>query len=973
MFSKIIKRKIIFVFFPIFLLSANGEVKITKEIYGNELIGVTLENEILQVKITRKAGKVISFVDKRTNHNFVSSENILWSGFCKERDWAVSNVEPILANYSLKVIEESPEKCVVEAKYQAETGNFAGLEFRKIYTIQNNKSYLKVNLIITGLEKKNLITLNIHNSLSLENFPPETSYYYLKSREGLVKTSVAERGNNIVYSPDEPWIGLVNEKTKEGLVCIVKNKEDIDNFYFWIGEKTSTIEWAYQEKSLVPMAEMDKLETEYYLIPTYGLSSYYYASLDLIYSVIHRNNTLTFSFISPDGIGKTEISVFEGNKRLIKKILFLTNNPNSFSFPEPEVEGIHNLKINLKTEYKTLSFDYPIGVNKPIPFAQPTHEIIKKKMEGIKGFYYYFNKLYISPDISVPVSFGLMGDFPKDSNLKMILEIPEGIEITYRFKEERLKYSKENIFRKGERYIRYIFPSPRYSSYYQTIQLIISTRLNKNEKELNAYYYAVWDSGRQPEQVLPIEIIRIDKTPSLKKLRIGVELNPELINVWSNFCSDYTRVGMNFLSIFPYTAGNFLCAYLGKNKYKDLVEELNKNGIETTVNLGGTFPYYDHVLQKHPFYYKGACTLYHPEEYKEFDVEEVKAVNINGEKILSICPSYRGRYFDKIIDIAKTAIDYGFTSLLYDEETWSNGFLICYCDRCKMKFKEFLKKNYPNLEYVDPQLFEKDPSSYIALDNAWWDFKTSMVEEIYQEIKSEVNNYAKMDIKIGAYIDAGVGEGRYGAIRSRLTDYKKLSKPLDFLVPMLYTSENQRVGELVVFTSNNTGKDADPFIALSPARTYEYERVASQNLPPAIAIKYQILEAFTAGAKGILIWAPLSCLEGALSYKYISEAIRMIAPVEHIIYNGKPLTNIYSSNPGVHVRGTYYQDEAVIFVAEYSREPVTTEIKYKVDKKRDVCDLFSGEIIAQISPANPVFKITIDKERVRLFYIKKGG
>ena len=77
----------------LFIISLNGSannvsVKVTKEQSNDRLESVILENSFLKVKIIRRDGKVINFIDKRTGHNLVSSEEEdIWSGFCKERDW----------------------------------------------------------------------------------------------------------------------------------------------------------------------------------------------------------------------------------------------------------------------------------------------------------------------------------------------------------------------------------------------------------------------------------------------------------------------------------------------------------------------------------------------------------------------------------------------------------------------------------------------------------------------------------------------------------------------------------------------------------------------------------------------------------------------------------------------------------------------------------------------------------------------
>ena len=128
-----------------------------------------------------------------------------------------------------------------------------------------------------------------------------------------------------------------------------------------------------------------------------------------------------------------------------------------------------------------------------------------------------------------------------------------------------------------------------------------------------------------------------------------------------------------------------------------------------------------------------------------------------------------------------------------------------------------------------------------------------------------------------------------------------------------------------------------------------------------------ILEAFAGGAKGVTVYS-----EGwfdALDMKFVAEAIKQILPVEDIIVDGKPTDKVKSLDRKVFVKGIESKKGAVILVSEYSVVPKESKIEYPVDSVSSVIDLSTMKEITTISPDNPTFKIRLDENRAKLFFV----
>lgn len=215
------------------------------------------------------------------------------------------------------------------------------------------------------------------------------------------------------------------------------------------------------------------------------------------------------------------------------------------------------------------------------------------------------------------------------------------------------------------------------------------------------------------------------------------------------------------------------------------------------------------------------------------------------------------------------------------------------------------------------------------------------------------------DKRITVWTNSLVKEnGRYGAITQRLTDYRKIGKYVDQLWPMYYTIDSGSVGELAK-TIANMLKDrrAKVVMGLCPNRYYEYYRVHSGNFAKMDAVHQQILESCFEGAVGVVFWGHLGGLRGAHDYYQIAQAVKMLQPVEEIIARGTRV-ELENSNPEVKVTAYKYKDRYAVFLRNYDRETVKTNLK------------LPGKAVDTLTGSSVGNNITLADKRTKVLLVK---
>ncbi len=897
--------------------------------------GFTLENEYVALEIASKGGKIVRFYDKTAKRELLDTDRSTYAGLGKSREMLGGALGPLAGRYQLSCVENTPEHAVVKALYAIRGGNSDDMEIERTYTLDARSAVIDIREIWRSKTRPNRFAANWHNQFPHDTGAlPEITVF--SGAIGFTLAQAQRNKNNYILNPAVSWLASLDRRNGMGVMLQLDKPASTAGYYVWTDGAKHTLEVNFRDAALQPIAAADEWAVSGSLAPFLGRGRVIAVTSEAVLSVdradgkrmamVYFLRTLGAGTVRVGNAGKP-CEIVAGRKLEIP----LENGAVKLVFAAPAREFAFDIAPDAET----------------VPLAAPeTQAPVRTDAAGINGFYYFYPELYLSDEIATEVLFGLNGDFRKVKNFRLALALPPGVEIAWcRFPVNAV--GKVDI--NGKSYRKFEIPSFRTQTYSGAMP--VDFRITPEFQDGAALYVmAVWDGGAQnPEKTVLHKVAPLPKLNGLKTLRIGLGDNSYPEN-WS--VGNYAKIGVNFVEFWEYLPAVMLGTHLGDGAYAARIADAKSKGLNAMLELGTPFPRPGDVAAGKMLADVG--TLHHPERsVKPVDPAELRAVDWRGKSVNMICPGGRGRYYEKCLDNVKTAIDYGFDDLIYDEETWGNGVAICFCERCRNGFRKFLAEKYPQIPYQDPAVTVEHPGRFPELENAWWDYKTDLVAEPYRDIRKTLDAYRNPDGKkrrIFVWLDAGIQpSGRYGAITSRLTDYRKIGRFADAVAPMLYTDDNEAVGTLAA-TGSELLKDcrAKLIVGLCPNRYYEYFRVESGSFAGLDAVRNQTLEAIFGGARGVIFWSHRGGFRGAHDFRELAVAVKMLEPVEEILVKGKQV-KLTASNPDVKVTAWKFGNQYAVLLRNYGTGKVRTRLAIPDGLK--AIDTLTG----QPAPAELVF------------------
>ncbi|MFA6930986.1 MAG: hypothetical protein WCT05_11725, partial [Lentisphaeria bacterium] len=827
-----------------------------------------------------------------------------------------------------------------------------------------NSAFLEGKVLVKCLEKEASFQLNLHNLFPIEALSKQDLKYFIPTKRGLAifDHATAELQKlNLALDPASPWCAFIDQKADFGLALQMSKLEQLEGIYVWAQNNSFTLEANYKDVQLKPMAAADEWEISFRLLPLRNLKNLWQVNNSGAFAAEKNGDQLTIKFMTANPMNGT-IAIWQNQQKLAESTKQQLQAGQIAEVRCQLNDQINQYTIKVQAENFETSLLWPNNLN-IADKIKLDKKLPKKELSGVNGFYFYYPDLWLSQETPTELSFGLRGDFKTKEDFRFVIDLPPGVELQNSraelLNECQVKINNNNLNRKE-------IHSFRKSDYFSAIRL--NLQLNENFKDgSKAYVQALWKDGSQSPQ----EII-VRKAPTLpeigaglKYFKIGVENDADK-EAWP----DFRRIGINTIMVSNWGPPLILYDYKGKGYFENKIKDLKELGLLPIFGAGAPYCNVDRVMREMKPYYTGAGTLYHPEEsYQPIDLQQARAVDINGNQMLIPCPSFLGPLLDKAVDSLKSLIDYGFDHVCYDEEMWSNGNSLCFCQNCKNKFAAFLKDRYPKLQYIDPATATMQPNQYPEIYDAWWDFKTDQVAEIYKTLRHTLETYQpkpEVQRQMWVWVDCSIGSGRYGAITSRLSDYAKLGNYADLLLPMVYTPMASEVARITdtggKLLAQSPGKIAS---GLSPNRTYEYYRVTSNNLAPMDAIRQQLLETFFNGGQAAVIWAYRSALRGAYDYYKIAQTVQMLLPVEEILFRGQRVETVSSSNPEVMVTAYEYHGQMAVLARNYEADTSKTILTFPGKYTKAI-----NTLTRQTSELQASLEISLDEERVMVFLLQ---
>ncbi|MEI6501211.1 MAG: discoidin domain-containing protein [Armatimonadota bacterium] len=424
------------------------------------------------------------------------------------------------------------------------------------------------------------------------------------------------------------------------------------------------------------------------------------------------------------------------------------------------------------------------------------------------------------------------------------------------------------------------------------------------------YTYGDSGSGPQNERQLTWESIAIPKARVPRRLHVSLAwiYSEAMVKTWPDYFNAMKWLGFNGVGSFP--------RYWGENSIGEnqaILDEGKRAGLQIVVNESPA----------------GALE-------EDRNQQETKS-QLEGGKFGDVCPSYRGQYYQKeVASFAQHAAWIKPHAIFYDIEAYWNGSMEApRCSRCQERFKTGNFKD-------------------------WDAFRAAMGKEIHEDLKNATEK------ALGAAGDHP--QVLYGSYRTEpiepLNDgifafsnlYPNL---LQVGMPSLYVAGNPLAvaSNIAANRAKLPANDVIPW--LSTGCYGEYDPIHTRDL---------VLETFANGARGVTYYWYGHFDAG--HFKYHAEAIDLLAPIEDIFMDGKPLTGLKCSNAQLKVCGMGAGSEQAVLVANYSGVAPGTAVKLTipVTTRTPVYDLDSGKKIAELIPGKPL-DLRLGKRSTQLLYV----
>lgn len=477
--------------------------------------------------------------------------------------------------------------------------------------------------------------------------------------------------------------------------------------------------------------------------------------------------------------------------------------------------------------------------------------------------------------------------------------------------------------------------------------------------ELKGYFWGEWADGKQEPQPLKIQVVSVPSVKPFEKMPVWISMPNDFFPLWPDMTT-LKNSGFNHIDMWTYIT-------LGEEAWGNkLLDQTRAKTKPVGMNEIGWI--------REWWWHKGR-------------EEDGKAVFIDGTETKDmLCLSYRGKWFDALIKQGKELIDRQIYFHSSDPEMYGAGDKICFCQKCKDRFKDYLAKSGGGLAYVDPATFEKEPEKYAELHKKWNEFKCFSYAEFFAEYRRAMEKYmAEKGIREpfrfiiystyhrsypGFY---GIKDYRDSHIYLKtLEDPAMLAKVFDYISPMIYTDVYANYGDYdmllpwkdTIVLRQITENKAPIAPILCAGYPYVYAFDSDLN---AEMLKYNMLEVIAGGGKGFGFWG--ECPFDAADMRSVAEVVKMLGPYEKLILSGTPGEQVTAVSKNAVVKRIESPEGSLVLVSEYSKRPLSVEIECPVDKASKVVNLSTGAVIGTITPDKPRFTVELKNERAVMFYV----
>jgi len=546
----------------------------------------------------------------------------------------------------------------------------------------------------------------------------------------------------------------------------------------------------------------------------------------------------------------------------------------------------------------------------------------------------------------------------------LFLALPEGIELLGGFRGfQFVKQGPTQI--NGQTYnVTRIVTTPA-SSKYTFLWRADAAKNWADGTKLRAYYWGEWSQGKQAPVELPVQVVKIPQVQPFEKIPVWMSIPSDLSAIWPDMAA-LKQAGFNHMDIWSYVRKDSEFEW-GMRVLRESHNRMKSSGIKP---IAWIREWWWHDARKEP---------------------EGQAMLIDGTRVEALNLSYRGKYFQELIEQGKRLIDEGMYFHCTDPEIFSNGDKIDFSPATIADFREYHGKQLPGVKYVSPIRFEREPDKYPELHQLWNQFKTQRFTDFFADYRVAMEAYMKEkgiteSFRFIIYSTYHRGwDGFYGYDDHRqspvyirtLEDPVSLSKVFDYISPMLYLDvfANYKDYDMTLAWKDtvvlrNLAKGSPAHVAPLLSTGYPYVDAFDSDLS-ARMLKSNILETFAGGGRGFGYWG--ECPIDAMDMKVTAEAVQMLRPYEKLLLDGEVSQKIKAIEGNVFARRIESKRGSLVLVSEYSEQPLTATIECPVEAPATVIDLQTNRKIADITPQNPRFQVKLNQDRALMFSVASAA
>ena len=937
--------------------------------------GVTIEavdvaGELYTAQIHSRGGKVTRLQAGDIQWCAGNKPEAWSSGICK--DWLKedSQKELLTAPYALTVTETNGV-VTVKAAY-APKDEMRGLRLTRTFRFYPDQASFDVCHEIKNAEADRTLTPGLHHYLNIwrvmEGEPLFSVFVGARTKPLRADMTCMMAETTDFSATNAPWAGIVDVK-KRG-ICFQSTESTPKSWRAWGGfeRQKGTLEADF---TAIELAKDQTWTCAYTVHLTSGLPSYGHVAKNVLVSVGAPDVYL----FAPVAYGQSLVTVTTADGGTYQAACDLPGGA-SVKVAMPVILHGGEAEAQVRTATRGVIKAAPIpraaeavvhgggetADDKPCRYLPLTANPVPDPGSGGFAYYasdYYQHEAYVSPDIISMWAFGQQSNLQENlEDIRLILDLPAGIDILGgRFVRPPIERTGVTIG--GKPYARFTVSVgyDRRKSRSGVTELIVRTTLSAPQDA--EMFCATRIKGELKQQrAMPLHIITVPKASPPKKLFTEFIALAGVLDDYPDTAS-FQHVGFQI----PDEAYFRQAIKPGlRQQARTLSAKLN---MPAEVNA----------------------------DYMRFMVgKDQSAMNetLDGRKVgPHACPTYRGPDFQKVIEYGKQCLDLGLLRHFFDPER-GDGKEICFCERCRREFKTDLGRKHPGLDYRDPREFMAQPSRYRDLHRAWVVFKAEKEAEKYAIYRQQMLDHLRGQGRDPACFkmiyaaapgwraqDVLPGKDRwiFKGVEQSVEDPRILGKVFDYYSPMIYIEVNGRFNrraDMLEIPEELHGlrELSDGTVNVCPMLSAGYPYTDfGVNIEPNGMMKYQVLEAFAGGAKGVALYS-----EGwfdALDMCQFAEAMRAVVPVEDILAEGVPLVpgEFVDVTGQTFVKGIRKGDAAVVLVSEYSARKIMARVSFKTEHAVTVTPLSTGARVITCGPGTNEFDVELSENRAALFKV----